>query len=190
MEYSARFKIPYQESQSRLSILFRLPLALPAIVVNGILVGIVFASHFLAGFSILFFDHYPQRLFAFNLSCCRFVLRLSAYLFLLTDEYPSFSEAGGILIEVDYPDEDINLSRLLPLVKWLLVLPHSVILYLFYSLLFYLITPICWVVMVFIGCYPQGIFDIVSGVLRWRPRAHVYGSMLTTDQYPPFSLDE
>lgn len=190
MEYPARLEIPYQESQSRLSILFRLLLLLPVMVVVYILICITFVSRFAAGFSILFLNHYPRQLFTFNLNCCRFILRSDAYLFLLTDEYPSFAESGGVLVEVDYPDEDMSLSRLLPLVKWLLVLPHSIILSLFVTVLLYLITPICWVVMMFTGRYPSSVFDISSGVLRWSLRVSAYAFLLTTDEYPPFSLDE
>lgn len=190
MEYPARLEIPYQESQSRLSILFRLLLVLPAIVVVYILMCVTIVSRFAAGFSILFLNHYPRQLFTFNLNCYRFILRSDAYLLLLTDEYPSFAESGGVLVEVDYPDEDMSLSRLLPLVKWLLVLPHSIILSLFVTVLLYLITPICWVVMMFTGRYPSSVFDISSGVLRWSLRVSAYAFLLTTDEYPPFSLDE
>ncbi len=190
MEYPARLEIPYQESQSRLSILFRPLLLLPVIVICCILMCVAVVSRLATVFSILFFDHYPRQLFTFNLNCYRFILRSDAYLLLLTDEYPSFGETGGVLIEIDYPDEDIFLSRLLPLVKWLLVLPHSIILSLFVTVLLYLITPICWVVMVFTGRYPQSIFDISSGVLRWSLRVSAYAFLFATDEYPPYSLDK
>ncbi len=189
MEYPARLEIPYQQGQSRLSILFRPLLVLPAIVVYYILICVTVVSRLATVFSILFLDHYPRQLFAFNLSCYRFILRSDAYLLLLTDEYPSFGETGGVLIEIDYPDEGINLSRLLPLVKWLLVLPHIIILNLFGACLMCLL-PLCWVVMVFTGRYPQWLFDISSGVYRWALRVGAYAFLLTTDEYPPFSLDE
>ncbi len=189
MEYPLNLKIPYLDHQSRWSAIFRLFLAVPAVIVFLILVLTIPLSYVLACLSIMFFDQYPRWLFAFNLSISRFKFRLFAYLLLLTNEYPSFSEMGGIQIEVDYPDKNTKLSRLLPLVKWLLIFPHFCALLLFSFMLVWLITPVAWGFIVCTERYPQTLFKFPFGMLRWILRVYVYSLMLTTDQYPSLSWE-
>ena len=189
MEHPSNLKIPCLDHQSRWSAIFRLFLAVPAMMVFLILVLIIPLSYVLACLSIMFFDQYPRWLFAFNLSISRFKFRLFAYLLLLTNEYPSFSEMGGVQIEVNYPDKNTKLSRLLPLVKWLLIFPHFFTLLLFSFILVWLITPVAWGFIVFRERYPQTLFNFPFGVLRWILRVYTYSLMLTTDQYPSFSWE-
>ena len=117
----------------------------------------------------------------------RFGARFSAYLALLTDQYPSTVEEQSVHLEIDYPDVGRDLNQWLPLVKWLLAIPHYVVLFfLLIAAIFAVI--VAWFAILATGRYPQGLFDFVVGVGRWSLRVSAYAFLLVTDRYPPFSL--
>jgi hypothetical protein len=75
----------------------------------------------------------------------------------------------------------------MPLVKWLLAIPHYIVLFvLVIGAVFAVI--IAWFAILFTGRYPRGLFDYVVGVGRWSLRVEAYAFLLLTDRYPPFSL--
>jgi hypothetical protein len=113
---------------------------------------------------ILFRQRYPRWWFDFALELARFGARIGAYVVLLTDKYPSTVEAQGVHLEIDYPDVQRDLSRWLPLVKWLLAIPHFRSHRLVDRRLFAVIAT--WFVILFTGRYPRGLFDYVVGVGR------------------------
>jgi len=83
---------------------------------------------------------------------------------------------------------DPTLSRGLWLVKWLLAIPHYIVL-IFLGLAAIVVVIIAWFAILFTGRYPEGMFNFVVGVIRWTLRVQGYAFLLVTDQYPPFSLD-
>ncbi len=89
-----------------------------------------------------------------------------------------------VTFDVDYPEK---LSRLLIFVKWLLAIPHFIVLY-FLQLVANILTLISWFAILFTGRFPRGMFDFLVGVERWSMRANAYAFWLMTDSYPPFSL--
>ena len=137
---------------------------------------------------MLAFRHkYPRWWFDWNLELSGFTARCLAYLALLRDEYPSTDEEQAIHLELVYPDPSGELNRFLPLVKWLLALPHYIVLA-FLTLGAVLAVIAAWVAILFTGRYPRTLFDFVVGVFRWWLRVGAYAFLLLTDRYPPFSL--
>jgi Domain of unknown function (DUF4389) len=136
---------------------------------------------------ILFRQKYPRWWFDWNLELLRFQNRVSTYGLLLRDEYPSTDEHQAVHLDVPYPDAQRDLNRWLPLVKWLLAIPHYIVLF-FLGIGVLVAVVIAWFAILFTGTYPRGLFDFVVGVSRWQNRVTAYAFILVTDQYPPFRL--
>ncbi len=136
---------------------------------------------------ILFRQKYPRWWYDWNFNLMGFVNRVASYGLLMTDVYPSTDEEQNAHLELPYPDVQRDLNRWLPLVKWLLAIPHLIILF-FLSIAAFFAVVIAWFAILFTGRYPRGLFDFVVGVGRWALRVSAYAFLLTTDRYPPFSL--
>jgi hypothetical protein len=153
---------------------------------GGGIAGGLFAA---TALMIVFRQRYPRWWFDFVLQFNRFGTRVGAYLALLTDEYPSTVEEQRVHLDLDYPDAQRDLNRWLPLVKWLLAIPHYVVLF-FLTIASVVAVVIAWFAILFTGRYPRGIFDFVEGVIRWHNRVVGYAFVLVTDRYPPFSFGQ
>jgi hypothetical protein len=205
--YAVRFDVDYPGQMDRMTTFFRLIWAIPIAILLGVLSnagtgyhyvdeagkamqstgGGITAGLFLATVLMLLFrQKYPRWWFDFGVELARFSARVSAYIFLLTDRYPSTDETQSVHLEADYPDATA-LNRWLPLVKWLLAIPHYIVLA-FLTLAVLVATIIAWFAILFTGTYPRGLFDFVVGVGRWWSRVWGYAFLLVTDVYPPFSL--
>jgi hypothetical protein len=135
---------------------------------------------------ILFRGKYPRWWYDFNLELLRFQNRVGVYAALMDDRYPSTDERQSVRLDVAYPDVS-RLNRGLPLVKWLLAIPHYVVLLVLYvGALFAIVAA--WFAILFTGRFPRGLFDYLVGVGRWTNRVVAYAFMLVTDDYPPFRL--
>src|SRR5947209_8153720 len=136
---------------------------------------------------IVFRQKYPRWWFDWNLELQRFGNRVLVYLALMDDHYPSTDERQAVHLDYNYPDTATDLNRWLPLVKWLLAIPHFIVLA-FLWLAALVAVLVAWFAIVITGRYPRGIFSFVEGVIRWTQRVVAYAFLLVTDAYPPFSL--
>jgi hypothetical protein len=136
---------------------------------------------------LLFRKKYPRWWFDWNLELMRFSSRISVYGGLMTDEYPSTDEQQSVHLDFPYPDAKNDLHPALPLVKWLLAIPHYIAL-LFLGILGFFVLIAAWFAILFTGRYPRGMFGYIEGLQRWSVRVYGYAFALVTDKYPPFSL--
>ena len=137
---------------------------------------------------ILFRKKYPKWWYDWAVNLTQFLFRVHAFMLLLTDRYPSTDDEQLVHVEIDYPDAEKELARGLPLVKWILVIPHYIALF-FVGIALWITTLIAWFAILFTSHYPRALFNFASGYLRWCLRVWTYTVLLTTDKYPPFSLD-
>jgi hypothetical protein len=204
--YPVRFGVDYPERQlNRLTTFFRIFTVIPIAIVLGTVIsgGVEYtmddrAATVVAGFGgalffgpllmILFRRKYPRWWFDWNLELQRFANRVTVYLALMDDRYPSTDDHQSVLLAYPYPDAHRELNRWLPLVKWLLAIPHYIVLF-FLHLAAIVAVVIAWFAILFTGTYPRALFDFVEGVLRWQNRVVAYAFTLVTDAYPPFRLN-
>jgi len=185
--YPLRFDIEYPEQLSRWLIFVKWLLAIPHFLILYALSAVANIITFIAFFAILFTGRYPRGLFDFVVNIYRWQENVFAYYALFRDEYPPFSwEAGKypVTFQVDYPE---SLSRWLIFVKWLLAIPHLIVL-LFLYVAALVVWVIVWFAILFTGRFPRGLFDFLVGVSRWSLRVNAYALLLLRDDYPPFSL--
>jgi len=189
-QYPVRLTIDYQDRPlDRVTTALRAFTALPimlllCLVSWGRSSGLLTAP---VALLLLFRRKYPNWWFEWHLHLGRFETRAFAYLLLLDDRYPSTDDEQGVHLEIDYPDAERDLNRWLPLVKWLLVLPHLVVMAVLLVGVV-LATTAAWFAIMFTGRYPNRLFGYVVGVLRWGSRVQGYAFTLVTDRYPPFRL--
>ena len=100
---------------------------------------------------------------------------------------PRPTRQQSLRLDMPYPDAQTELNRWLPLVKWLLAIPHYIVL-VFLCIAAFVCIVVAWFAILFTGRYPRGLFDFVVGVGRWSTRVSAYAFLLVTDRYPPFSL--
>jgi hypothetical protein len=204
--YPVNFSVDYPERKlNRLSSAFRIFAVIPIAIVAALLPGselagdaqasgLAFSGAVTGGtlvlfptvLMLLFRKKYPRWWFDWNLELMRFGNRIGAYVALMDDAYPSTDEQQAVHLDFAYPDAE-RLERGLPLVKWLLAIPHYIVLFFLYLGAFFALLG-AWLAILFSGRYPRGIFKFVEGVLRWHNRVIGYAFALVTDEYPPFRL--
>jgi Domain of unknown function (DUF4389) len=201
--YPVQFDVDFPTRPlDRFTTVFRIFAAIPIVALIAIVSGATLGdndhstTYTLAGGGVALFlpvvlmlvfrQKYPRWWFDWNLNVLRFSNRVTAYLALLDDRYPSTDEEQAVHLDFTYPDAR-QLNRWLPLVKWLLAIPHYIVLF-FLGIGAVVAIIVAWFAILFTGTYPRTLFAYVVGVLRWSNRVNGYAFSLVTDQYPPFSL--
>jgi len=216
-DYPLTLNITYYARQNRLTTFFRLLMIIPIAVVYWgltttptdwlatvvyenevylwlaflltifVLISIVPGLALATALMIIFRRKYPRWWFDFHLELFRFFTRVKTYLMLISSVYPSTDENQNVQLEIAYPDAT-KLQPLLPIVKWLMIIPHLIVLFLV-IIGATLVTIAAWFVILFTGKYPPSFFKFVTGYLRYEARIYAYAGLFATDEYPPFSLD-
>jgi hypothetical protein len=213
-QYPARLEIDYPEKLDRLTTFFRLIWIIPIGIIlalvsqsgqtvtntvflnqagqvvrttRGTVGGLASGLGVAVALMIIVRQRYPRWWFDFLRELTRFGARVGAYLVLLTDVYPSTVDEQSVHLEIDYPDVKADLNRWMPLVKWLLAIPHYIVLS-FLAIAAFFAAVIAWFAILVNGRYPRSLFDFMVGVGRWCLRVEAYAFLLVTDRYPPFSL--
>jgi Domain of unknown function (DUF4389) len=205
VDYPVQFSVDYPDrSLDRLTSGFRLIVALPILFVLGAVAGGAWQWSYAGNgrdvaagaggllffgplLMIVFMRKYPRWWFDWNLELQRFASRVAVYLALMTDRYPATDDAQDVHLSYEYPEVSADLNRWLPLVKWLLAVPHYIVLALLDIALIGAVIA-AWCVIVFTGRYPRVLFDFCEAVFGYHNRVIGYALTLVTDQYPPFRL--
>ena len=208
--YPVNFSVAYPDRPlNRLTSFFRLFMIIPIVIVLGTVYsggsewgqwggddgnsaetvaygfgGVLFFGPLLM---ILFRKKYPRWWFDWNLELQWFGNRVVAYLALMDDRYPATDQHQSVHLDYPYPDAKADLNRWLPLVKWLLAIPHYVVLF-FLWIAALVVVVVAWFAILFTGRYPRGMFDFVEGVIRCNNLVIAYAWVLVNDRYPPFRL--
>ncbi len=203
-DYPVAFAVDYPDRKlNRLTTFFRVFTVIPIAILSSLLVSASYGSAggeagYWAGagagvltvpvaLMILFRKKYPGWWFEWNLELLRFTNRIGVYLALMDDRYPSTDEEQAVRLDFPYPDVENDLGRGMPLVKWLLAIPHYFVLFFLYVGAFFAVV-FAWFAILFTGRYPRGAFEFVEGTIRWHNRVLGYAFALVTDRYPPFRL--
>jgi len=187
--YPARLDIEYQEPLNRWLPLVKWLLAIPHYIMLFLLYFAAWFALIAAFFVVLFTRRYPPALFQFLVGVMRWHERVTAYVYLMNDQYPAFSlepdPNDPIALEVEYPADGVDRWRA-PF-AWILAIPYliaaSVISYIAQVLVFF-----AFFAILFTRKFPRGMFDIVLVSQRWMVRGYAYAAFMVT-RYPPFVWD-
>jgi hypothetical protein len=214
MAYPVTYDVDRPQEYNRLTVAFRLILAIPQMILVG---GLGFVSYtassanndefgrsfavsvlntgvltwvagilvFLAWFAIMFTTRYPEAFQRFVSMVFRWSMNVHAYVYLQTEPYPPFSGDAPYPLRLSVrPDERHN--RLTVFFRIFLVIPHAICL-VFLGIAQAVVSFIAWFAILFTGQYPEGMYGFSVGVSRWYARVTAYMYLLV-DEYPPFSL--
>jgi len=208
--YPVAFDVePQLTHRNRLTVGFRLILAIPHILLagtpggagfaagfgtggfaslsgNGVLGTAAFVMAIISWFAIVFRGKHPRGLWDFAQLYMRWRTKAIAYTALLRDEYPPFGDGGyPVTYDVSYPEQPRD--RWSVGLRLIYVIPHALILF-FLGVAWLVTAVIAWFAILFTGKYPEGLYRFAVGVMRWSVRVESY-LLLMRDEYPPFSME-
>jgi len=186
-DYPVDIAVDYPPEMNRFLPLVKWLLLIPhyvALIVLAVVGIVLLVASF---FAVLFTGRYPKGMHDFMVGLNRWGLRVSAYMFLLTDKYPAFTleeqPEDTVKIRLDYPPEG-RIARWRPLVQWILSIPYAIAAGVLINL-GYVLAFIAVFTILFTKKFPRGMWDITVETLRWQTRSYAYQLWLV-DKYPPF----
>jgi hypothetical protein len=166
-------------------------LDIPHQIIAGLLIFLFEILSVISWFAILFTGNIPEGIFNLMAMCLRYYYRNATFQYFMRESYPPFdfttasTDPGGdpASVSIERPD---HLSRGLIFIKWLLVIPHFIALFVL-GIGAAVSMIIGFFAVLFTGRWPRGLRDYMLGVLRWGLRVIAYAGLMT-DVYPPFAL--
>ena len=183
------------DNRDKNTALFRVFIAVPAFIflssfssfsdeAMGVVGGLLFLPTILA---LLFRNKYPSYVLAFNKAFLELSNRITIYVLVLTDSYPSIESNEKLRLIYPEIDGGKKLNPWLPLVKWFLAIPLYFV-GLIYAIYALALTFVAWISVVRNGTYPVSKGEEVVKVIAYWNRVYGYAFLLVTDKYPSFSL--
>jgi hypothetical protein len=188
--YPVTYEADFNPAPNRWTTFFRPILAIPWLIV-ALFWGLVFAfTHFFAWVAVTILGRYPEWLYNFNSGVVRFGMRLSAWFYLQTDEWPPFglSEDDAYPIRIRIAPRAENQSRWKAFLRLILVLPVALVVAYGTRIVLGGLFAIAWLTIVFRGYMPEAVHNAMTFVNGFDSRVFGYTAILT-DEYPPVGLD-
>ncbi len=189
MGYQVAFSVDYSDKRSRLSTFFRLILAIPLLIWAYVYAIAATVVVIISWFAIVITGRYPQGLYEFEAGWVRFLARMTAYVALLCDDYPSFvgSEDPSYPVRMQFQALE-RYSRLKTGFRIILAIPILVVRYVM-QLMLEIGAVGAWFVILVTGGMPRGLFDLMVLANSYIARSDAY-LMLLTETYPPFQDEQ
>lgn len=183
--YPVTYEADYLKERNRLTTFFRYIVAIPWLIVAYVYLIAASVVVLIAWFALVILGRYPEGMYNFVGGVLRFSMRVNAFLYLQTDEWPSF----GLKDDLDYPvrihfaPPAAKQSRAKAFFRIILVIPLLMLSYLISTLLS-IVAAVAWVTIVFRGYQPAAIHNALAWTLSWTTRVTAY-CFLMRDEYPP-----
>jgi hypothetical protein len=186
VSYPVSFEAGYAEERSRLSTFFRLILAIPLFIWAALVGVVAWVAVVVAWFAIVLTGRYPNGLYEFVAKYTRFITRTSAYVALMTDEYPSFwgNPDDAYPVRMHFAGPLPKYNRLKTFFRAILGIPIFVLRYVM-QLLLEIAAIGAWFVIVVTGKQPRGLHEALELGMSYTARSDAY-IFLLTETYPPF----
>jgi hypothetical protein len=190
VSYPVTFEADYVEQRSRLTVFFRLILAIPLMIWLYFYAIVAGFAVLIAWFAIVITGRYPRGLYDFVAGYTRFITRATAYSALLCDTYPSFggSPDPAYPVRMEFAGPLDPYSRLKTLFRIILAIPIVILRYVM-NILLEIGAVAAWVVIVITGKMPRGLFDLMVLANSYTARSDAYLYLLT-ETYPPFQDEQ
>jgi hypothetical protein len=184
------YDVEFVEERSRLSTFFRYLLAIPHFIVLCVWGFVAYVAVFVAWFAIVLTGHYPPGLYAFVSGFTRYSATVSAYIYLLTDEYPPFgSDVSNYPARLTFSPEPLpEYDRVKTLLRIILLIPPAIIAYAM-SVVASIGSFLAWVLIVVTGKQNKGLQDFTLLGLSYQVRLLPYYALLT-ERWPSFTNPE